>query len=111
MPADERPALTQVAPPASPTPPATATATAIAPPTQTAAAGPDCGALDELHLLLVGGRAGCDEVRRVAAGYDLTGAKVQEVAGWTCATGTVQTRPVVFTCTRGAAEFVARESG
>lgn len=111
MPADERPALTQVAPPASPAPPATATATAIAPPTQTAAAGPDCGALDELHLLLVGGRAGCDEVRRVAAGYDLTGAKVQEVAGWTCATGTVQTRPVVFTCTRGAAEFVARESG
>ena len=110
VPADEPPALTQAAPPVTTTQPEPAPPPAPAQ-TRTTAAGPECGAIGELRLRVVAGEAGCDEVRRIAAGYDLAGAKVQEIGGWTCASGTAQTRPVVFTCTRGGAEFVARESG
>lgn len=111
VPADERPALTQTVAPETTAPPETALATAPPAQTATTATGTACGALRGLRLLLVGGRPGCEEVRRVAEGYDLAGAKLQDVGGWTCATATAQARPVVFTCTRGAEEFVAREPG
>ncbi|HWC28102.1 MAG TPA: hypothetical protein VG474_16045, partial [Solirubrobacteraceae bacterium] len=115
-PAGDRPSSTSSAP-------RRATVT-IAPPTATAppqttprrvtvvpAPAARCGRLGELRLVLVAGPVRCDEVGRVARSYDRAGEKVQQVAGWTCATGTAQTRPVVFTCTRAGAEFVAEERG
>ena len=71
----------------------------------------DCGKLGRLRLELVSGDVPCDQVREVARGYDLEGEKVQEVSGWTCGSGTADTRPVVFTCRRGDMEFVAKEAG
>ncbi len=105
---------------------ATATATVaaptatVAPPppaaprsTSTASAAPsgDCRTRRGLRLAIVAGGATCADLRSVAAAFELRGAKVQQRRGWTCATGTADTRPIVFTCTRGAAEFTASEAG
>ncbi len=70
----------------------------------------DCGNLGELRLEVVSGEVSCDEVREVAGGYDMQGAKAQEIGDWTCESGEADTRPVVFTCTRGDIEFVAKEA-
>lgn len=70
----------------------------------------DCGNLGELQLEVVSGDVPCDEVREVAGGYDLQGAKVQEIGDWACESGEADTRPIIFTCTRGDMEFVAKEA-
>jgi hypothetical protein len=64
-----------------------------------------------LRLDAVNGDVACDEMRDVAAAYDLGGEKVQEIRAWTCATGTAETRPTVFTCALGDKEFAAEEAG
>ena len=65
--------------------------------------------LDGLTLEPLNNSVACAEAQRVAVRYDLQGPKVQEVGNWTCATGTAATRPIVFSCTLGDKEFVARE--
>lgn len=69
----------------------------------------DCGEVAGLQLEVTRGDVPCEEVRGVAEGYDLEGAKVQEINGWTCEGGEAATRPIVFTCIRDEAEFVAKE--
>ena len=63
----------------------------------------------ELELEVLNALATCREVERVAARYDLQGPKVQEIDHWTCATGTAGVRPIIYTCTLGDKEFVAKE--
>jgi hypothetical protein len=105
----------------SPTPPAQETTLTTPPPpgetdsrtvtsTKTTETADSCR-LRQLELEPLNASVTCAEARRVAAAYDLSGPKVQEVRGWTCATGTATTRPVVFTCRSTHREFVAREPG
>jgi len=46
----------------------------------------------------------------VAGRYDLRGERVQKVGEWVCEGGNAMTRPVVFTCSSGDKEFVAKET-
>ncbi len=103
---DEQKAVTVTAPQGEPAPQATLTTTNPA-----SGPGSDCGEAGGLRLKVVLGDLECDELRKVAAGYDLDGVKVQEVRGWTCASGTADTRPIIYTCARDGDEFVGEESG
>jgi len=66
----------------------------------------DCGQVEGLKLEVYGD-VPCHEARTVALLYDLDGAKITEISGWTCETGTAATRPIVFTCLQGDRQFVA----
>jgi hypothetical protein len=46
----------------------------------------------------------CDDAYTIAAKYDLQGEKYQEIKAaekWTCYTGTVESRPLIFQCVSG----------
>ena len=94
--------VTETSPPATTPPPAETTPTETTP-----GDGTGCTAADGNEIQLVSGVT-CAQAKTTAAQYDAQGARVQEIGDWVCEGGNAQTRPVLFTCSTGSAEFVVR---
>ena len=63
-----------------------------------------CATQDGSQIKINGEGISCAEAYTIAKGYDLRGEKYQRIeaaVAWTCYTGTIESRPLIFQCVSG----------
>lgn len=89
----------------------TVTATPTDPVTLPRSVTKECAPKTDVQITVFEGLIDCATSYLIAARYDLDGAKRQNIDGYVCESGTIETLPTIFTCTNRevGAEFTVDE--